>query len=80
MLVIKDFISINKEVLGGQPVFKGTRVSIESFFWHLEKGTSIDDFIEDFPTVSKDQALMVLEIAGKLLTSKDIEKIHETAA
>ena len=80
MLNVKDFISIDKDVLSGQPVFKGTRVPVESLFWHLEKGISIDNFIEDFPSVKKEQAIAVLEIAGKILTSKDIEKLYATAA
>ena len=80
MLNVKDFISIDKDVLSGQPVFKGTRVPIESLFCHLEKGVSIDVFIEDFPSVKKEQAIAVLEIAGKILTSKDIEKLYATAA
>ena len=80
MLNVKDFISIDKDVLSGQPVFKGTRVPIESLFWHLEKGVSIDVFIEDFPSVKKEQAIAVLEIAGKILTSKNIEKLYATAA
>ncbi|MBL0341866.1 MAG: DUF433 domain-containing protein [Bacteroidetes bacterium] len=80
MLNVKDYISIDKEVLAGQPVFKGTRVPVESLFWHLEKGISLDQFLEDFPTVSKDQAVAVLEIAGKILTSKNIVKLYETAA
>lgn len=80
MLNVKDYISIDKEILGGQAVFKGTRVTIESLIWHLEKGSSLDEFLEDFPSVTRDQAVAVLEIAGKLLTSKDIEKLYETAA
>jgi uncharacterized protein (DUF433 family) len=80
MLNVRDYISVDKEVLGGQPVFKGTRVPIQSLIWHLEKGVSLDDFLEDFPSVSKEQAVNVLEIASTLLTSKDIEKLYETAA
>ena len=59
----RDYISVNKETLGGQPVFKGTRVPIETLFNHLEKGVSLDEFLEDFPTVTKEQAKAVLEIA-----------------
>ena len=80
MLKVKEYISIDKEVLGGQPVFRGTRVPVETLFWHLEKGISLDAFLEDFPTVSHDQAVSVLEIAGTILTSKDIEKLYATAA
>jgi len=80
MTNIKDDISIAQEILGGQPVFKGTRVPIESLFLHLEKGVTLDEFLEDFPTVSKEQAVSVLGIAEKIMTSKNIEKIYETAA
>ena len=75
---IKDLININSKILGGQPVFRGTRVPIETLFMHLEKGISLDTFLEDFPSVSKDQAIAVLEIAEKLVTSKNIGKLYET--
>jgi len=75
MLNIKDYISVDKEVLGGQIVFKGTRVPVESLFWHLEKGISLNEFLEDFETVTREQAVAVLEIA-----SKDIKKLYATAA
>jgi uncharacterized protein (DUF433 family) len=77
---IKNIISIDPEILGGQPVFKGTRVPVESLFSHLEKGVSLDEFLEDFPTVSKEQAVSILEIAEKIVTSKNLEKLYETAA
>ena len=60
---IKDIITIDGEILSGQPVFKGTRVPVESLFAHLGKGISLDDFLEDFPSVTKEQAVKVLEIA-----------------
>jgi hypothetical protein len=47
---------------------------------HLEKGISLNDFLVDFPSVSKEKAVAVLEIAGKILTSGNIEKIYEAAA
>ena len=75
MTSIRDYISKDPEVLGGQVVFKGTRVPVESLFWHLEKGISLDGFLEDFDTVTKEQAVAVLAIA-----SKDIEKLYATAA
>lgn len=77
---LKDLITIDPEVLGGQPVFSGTRVPIETLFDHLEEGVSIDEFLEDFPTVSRQQTISILEIANKLMTSKNIEKLYETAA
>lgn len=80
MLQIKDLINIDTEILSGNPVFKGTRVPIQSLFDHLEKGIPLSEFLEDFPTVKKEHAIAVIEIASKILTSKNIEKIYETAA
>ncbi len=77
---IKNIINVDSEILGGQPVFIGTRVPIESLFMHLEQGISLDEFLEDFPSVSKELAVAVLGIAEKLLTSKNIEKLYEAAA
>jgi len=47
---------------------------------HLEKGISLNDFLEDFPSVSREQAVAVLGIAEKITTSKNIQEIYETAA
>lgn len=54
MLRISDLITIDEEIVSGTPVFKGTRVPIQSLFDHLEKGIPIDDFLLDFPTVRKE--------------------------
>jgi uncharacterized protein (DUF433 family) len=75
-----DVIHIDSEILGGTPVFRGTRVPIETLFDHLEDGISMDDFLNDFPTVTRNQAIEVLELAGKVLTNKNFKKIYETAA
>jgi uncharacterized protein (DUF433 family) len=58
---IKKFITIDNEILGGLPVFKGTRVPFETLFFHLEKGISLNEFLEDFPTVSRSQAIKILK-------------------
>ena len=72
-----DVINIDPEILGGTPVFKGTRVPIECFFVHLEKGMSIDEFLEEFPTVTRKQIIQLLEIAEKATTSKDLKMLVE---
>ncbi|MGB4773329.1 MAG: DUF433 domain-containing protein [Chitinophagaceae bacterium] len=77
---IRSIISKNPEVLGGIPVFAGTRVPIETLFDHLESGVPLDEFLDDFPSVTKEQAVALLEIANKILNSKDLEKLYETAA
>ena len=80
MYKVKDYINIDKDILGGNPLFKGTRVPVETLFLHLEKGISLDEFLQDFPSVTRDKAIAVIEIASKILTSKNIEKIYEAAA
>ena len=77
---IRDLITIDSEILSGTPVFKGTRVPIQSLFWHLENGVTIDEFLDDFPTVSKAQAIALLETANKLLTSANIAQLYAAAA
>ncbi len=56
-------ISVDPKVMGGTPVFRGTRVPIQTLFDYLEAGDSIDDFLKGFPTVKRDQVLAVLEEA-----------------
>jgi uncharacterized protein (DUF433 family) len=80
MANIRDHIEINPDIQNGQPVFKGTRVPVETLFAHLEKGVSLEAFLEDFPTVSEQQAIAVLEIAEKIVTSKNLETLYEAAA
>lgn len=80
METIKNLITIDAEILGGQAVFKGTRVPVDSLFMHLEENVSLNEFLEDFPSVSREQAVAVLELAGKLVTSKNIQKLYEAAA
>ncbi|AWM32424.1 DUF433 domain-containing protein [Hymenobacter nivis] len=65
---LKTLITTDRDILGGQPVFTGTRVPVESLFDHLEAGVSLDEFLDEFPTVSKIQAVAVLETA-KLLNA-----------
>jgi uncharacterized protein (DUF433 family) len=77
---IEELITIDTDILGGQPVIKGTRVPVESLFDHLEAGVSLIDFLEEFPTVSKEQAIALLEIANKLMTSSKIEGLYEAIA
>ena len=77
---IREIINIDKEILSGQPVFTGTRVPLESLIDHLEAGVSLDEFLDDFPTVSKEQAIALLNIANKLLTSQNVGQLYEAIA
>lgn len=60
-------IESNPDILGGAPVFSGTRVPVRILIEHLEAGDRLDEFLEDFPTVSRDQAIAVLERAKAML-------------
>ena len=56
-------IQSDPEILGGTPVFTGTRVPIQNLFEYLEAGDTLDNFLDDFPSVSREQAVSVLEAA-----------------
>jgi len=65
-------IAIDPAVLGGTPVFVGTRVPVQSLFDHLEAGDSLDVFLDDFPSVTRPQAIDLLELSKQsLLASVD---------
>jgi uncharacterized protein (DUF433 family) len=57
------------EILGGTPVFVGTRVPLRNLIDYLERGHGLDEFLNDFPSVRRDQAIAVLEAAHDALTS-----------
>ncbi len=77
---INEIITVDEDILGGQPVFRGTRVPVESLFDHLEAGVPLDEFLDDFPTVSKEQVIALLDAANKLLTSKNVAQLYATVA
>jgi uncharacterized protein (DUF433 family) len=60
-------IHSDPDILGGTPVFKGTRVPVRTVFDYLADGCSLDEFLEEFPTVSKADAIAVLEAGGTSL-------------
>ena len=61
--MMTNLITIDPEIHSGTPVFVGTRVPIKTLFDHLEAGDSIDVFLDDFPSVSRELAVAVLEQA-----------------
>ena len=77
---VRKLITIDKEILGGTPVFTGTRVPVETLFDHLESGVSLDEFLSDFPTVQKQQAVDILEAANKIMTSDKLEQLYASVA
>lgn len=73
--MIDKLIDRNPDILGGTPVFSGTRVPVRILMEHLEAGDRLDDFLEDYPTVSRDQAVALLERATALLASDTDEAV-----
>lgn len=63
-------VTINPNVMHGAPCFAGTRVTVQTFFDHLEAGYSIEGFLEQFPTVRREQVVQLLETLRK-----DIERV-----
>jgi uncharacterized protein (DUF433 family) len=62
-------IHSDPEILGGTPVFVGTRVPLKNLIDYLEGGYSLDEFVDAFPTVSREQAVAALEAAGEILAA-----------
>ena len=67
MLRNLSIISVSPEIMGGTPVFAGTRVPVQTLLDYLKAGESIDDFLDGFPTVTREQVIALLEEAGKQL-------------
>ena len=63
-------ISVSSEIMSGTPVFTGTRVPIQTLLDYLTAGDSIDDFLDGFPTVTREQVITFLEEAGKEMINK----------
>lgn len=63
---IKGIVHSDPEIMGGTPVFVGTRVPLQNLVDYLEGGESIEDFLDAFPTVKREQVIAVIE-AGRLL-------------
>ncbi|MFB2839422.1 DUF433 domain-containing protein [Floridanema evergladense] len=62
-------ISTSPEIMGGTPVFANTRVPVQTLFDYLKAGESIDDFLDGFPTVTREQVIELLEEVGKQLVT-----------
>tara|TARA_Y100000031_G_scaffold29081_1_gene32190 strand:- start:176 stop:397 length:222 start_codon:yes stop_codon:yes gene_type:complete len=68
-MIPKSVVHSDPEILGGTPVFVGTRVPVQSLFDYLESGETVDEFLRQFPSVKREQALAALEIARNSLIS-----------
>lgn len=70
---MSDVIQRDPEILSGTPTFRGTRVPVKNLFDYIEAGSSLDDFIDDFPSVTKDQVLKLLnELKEQAIKDRNI--------
>ena len=65
-------ISIDPEIMSGTPVFVGTRVPIQNLFDYIEGGEDLNEFLDDFPSVTKEAALSILKMAKSTLTTEKV--------
>ncbi len=76
----QTLITRNENILGGIPVFTGTRVPVKTLFDYLKANHPLDDFLDDFPTVARGQAQQVLEVVQQQIQNSDYKAIYEIAA
>jgi uncharacterized protein (DUF433 family) len=62
-------ITVDPNIVSGTPVFRGTRVPVQTLFDYIADGNTLDEFLDNFPTVARSDALRVLESIGQLMTS-----------
>jgi len=60
-------VTVDPEIMSGTPVFSGTRVPVKNLFDYLEGGDTLDEFLDDFPTVTREQAIAALEVGRELI-------------
>ena len=70
MLPVNEVIVKDPDILGGTPVFRGTRVPFQSLLDYLEGGQTLADFLDDFPTVTRQAAISALELAKSLVVGQ----------
>ena len=69
MTAISSVVQSDPDILGDTPVFVGTRVPVRTLLDYLEAGDSLNEFLEDFPSVTREQAVATLELAKQMLVS-----------
>jgi uncharacterized protein (DUF433 family) len=73
MVVPDPLITTSPERLSGTPVFAGTRVPVQTLIDYLEAGDALDDFLQDFPSISREHVIAVLELAKSV---KDLPRVR----
>ncbi len=73
-----QLINIDPEIMSGTPVFKGTRVPVKNLFDYIETGETLEEFLDDFPSVKRAQAIQLMDAGLKLLLSNRIGNENST--
>ena len=79
-MTAKELINIDPEIMGGTPVFRGTRVPVQHLLDHLENNATIDEFLAGFPTVSKHQAIAFIHLMSQTVSDGKLLELNENFA
>ena len=79
-MTAKELINIDPELMGGTPVFRGTRVPIQHLLDHLENNATIDEFLAGFPSVSKEQAIAFIQLMRQSVLEGKLLELNEDFA
>lgn len=79
-MTAKELINIDSEIMGGTPVFRGTRVPVQHLLDHLENNETIDEFLSGFPSVSKDQAVAFIHLMSQSVSAGKFLELNEDFA
>ena len=71
---IEQLVVSDPETMGGTPVFAGTRVPIKNLMDYLEGGDNLDEFLDDFPSVSREQVIQLLELAKETIVAQALAR------
>lgn len=69
-MTVQELITCDPEIMSGTPVFRGTRVPIKALFGYLEGNEPLDEFLDDFPTVERSQAIALIQLAQEMMLSR----------
>ena len=72
-MTVKEIVNVDPELMGGTPVFRGTRVPVRHLLDHVENNATIDEFISGFPSVTKEQVVALLELMHESILSELLE-------
>lgn len=65
-------INVDQEIMGGTPVFAGTRVPVQTFFDYIESGETVEEFLDGFPSVHREQVTGLLELTKRMLSASTL--------